>query len=100
MGPHLSKESVQMISPTIAGAILVALVGWFATIRVIGASKLSSRKKHWLLIPSWIPWLALALGAPILTGHLAVPAAINLGGAMTMGMAVSVVFSQRRPPKR
>jgi hypothetical protein len=89
-----------MISPTLAGAILVALVGWFATIRVISASKLSSRKKQWLLIPSWIPWMVFALGAPILAGSLSLSNAINLGGAMTMGMVVSVVFSHRRPPKR
>jgi hypothetical protein len=91
---------MQMISPTVAVAILVALVGWFATIRVISASKFSSRLKQWLLIPSWIPWMAFALGAPILAGSLTVPNAINLGGAMTMGMVVSVVVSQRRPPKR
>jgi hypothetical protein len=88
-----------MISPTVAGAILIALVGWFATIRVISASKLSSGKKHWLIIPSWIPWMIFALGAPILAGSLSVPNAINLGGAMTMGMAVSIVFSQRRPKR-
>ena len=89
-----------MISPTVAVAILVALIGWFATIRAISTSKLSRERKQWLLIPSWIPWLVVALGAPILAGVLSVANAINLGGAITMGMAVSVVFSQRRPPKR
>jgi hypothetical protein len=88
-----------MISPTVAGAIFVALVGWFATIRVISASKLSSSKKQWLIIPSWIPWMLFALGAPILAGTLSIPNAVNLGGAMTMGMAVSIVFSQRRPKR-
>jgi hypothetical protein len=88
-----------MISPTIAGAVLVALIGWFATIRAISTSKLSSEHKQWLLIPSWIPWMVVALGAPILTGALSVANAINLGGGMTMGMAVSVVFSLRRPKR-
>jgi hypothetical protein len=88
-----------MLSPTIAVAILIALVGWFATIRAISASKLSNGRKQWLLIPSWIPWLVVALGAPILAGALSVANAINLGGALTMGMAVSIVFSQRRPKR-
>jgi hypothetical protein len=86
-----------MLSPMVAGTIFVALVGWFATIRAISASKLSTDRKQWLLIPSWIPWLIFALGAPILAGALSVANAINLGGALTMGMAVSVVFSHRRP---
>ena len=86
-----------MLSPMVAGAIFIALVGWFATIRAISASKLSSDRKQWLLIPSWIPWLVIALGAPILTGALSLANAINLGGALTMGMAVSIVFSYRRP---
>jgi hypothetical protein len=88
-----------MISPTVVVAILIALIGWFATLRVISASKLSSSKKHWLMLPSWIPWMAFALGAPILAGSMSLPNAINLGGAMTMGMALSIVFS-RRGPKR
>jgi hypothetical protein len=88
-----------MISPTVAGAVLLALIGWFATIRAISTSKLSSEHKHWLLIPSWIPWLVVALGAPVLTGALSGANAINLGGAMTIGMTVSIVFSQRRPKR-
>jgi hypothetical protein len=87
-----------MISPSVAVVILVALIGWFATIRVISGSKLSSGTKQWLLIPSWIPWMIVALGAPIIAGTLSLHNAINLGGAMTMGMVVSIVFAQR--PKR
>jgi hypothetical protein len=55
-----------MISPSIAGAIFIALVGWFATIRLISASRLSYTKKQWLIVPTWIPWLLFALGAPII----------------------------------
>jgi hypothetical protein len=89
-----------MISPSIAGAILVALVGWFATIRVISGSRLSSGTKQLLLIPSWVPWMLIALGAPILAGSMSLGQAINLGGAMTMGMVVSIVFARRQRPKR
>jgi hypothetical protein len=89
-----------MISPSIAGVILIALVGWFATIRVIGRSRLSNSTKQLLLIPSWIPWMLIALGAPILAGNLSLANAINLGGAMTMGMVVSVVFARNQGTKR
>jgi hypothetical protein len=44
--------------------------------------------------------MLIALGAPILAGSLSLGQAINLGGAMTMGMAVSIVFSRRQRPKR
>jgi hypothetical protein len=86
-----------MISPAIGGAILVALVGWFATIRVIGAWRLSGSKKRLLVMLSWVPWMGLALGAPILSGLITLPSAINLGGAMTVGMMVSLVFANRGP---
>jgi hypothetical protein len=89
-----------MISPSVAGVILVALIGWFATIRAISGSKLKSSLKYWLLIPSWIPWMVVALGAPILAGSLSLDNAINLGGAMTMGMAISIVVARRRRTKR
>ena len=89
-----------MISPAVGGAIFIALIGWFATIRVISASRLSSGKKRLLMIPSWLPWLALALGAPILSGLISLPNAVNLGGAMTVGMMVSVLISRRQPPRR
>jgi len=88
-----------MISPTVAIAILIALIGWLAIVRAISASQLSRGKKQWLLLPSWIPWLVFALGAPILAGSLSIPTALNLGGAMTMGMAVSIAFSRRRPKR-
>jgi hypothetical protein len=89
-----------MIPSAVVGAILVALIGWFATVRVIGTSRLGSRTKRLLMIPSWIPWMALALGAPILSGIMTLPHAINLGGAMTVGMMVSIVLAQRQPPRR
>ena len=89
-----------MITPAIFVAILVAVVGWFATIRAISTSRLSSAKKRWLLIPSWIPWMALALGAPILSGFLALPEAINIGGGMTVGLVVAVVVAGRQTPRR
>ncbi len=89
-----------MISTTVTGALIVALVGWFATILVISRSSLSRGQKRFWMIPSWIPWLALALGAPILSGMLPLPQAINIGGGMTAGMVVSLVIARRQPPQR
>jgi hypothetical protein len=66
---------------------------------VISATRLSYTKKQWLIVPSWIPWLLFALGAPIIAGTLSIPTAINLGGAITMGMVTSIVVSQRRPKR-
>src|SRR6185503_16326601 len=82
------QRSTQMISPAVTGAVIIALMGWFATIFAISRSRLSSKRKLLLLVPSWIPWMALALGAPILSGLIPWHEAINIGGAMTVGMVV------------
>ena len=89
-----------MIPTAVSVAIIVALVGWFATIFAISRSSMSSGRKRILLIPSWIPWLALALGAPILSGMIPLADAVNIGGALTTGMVVSLVVSRRQPPRR
>jgi len=89
------------MAPTaVSGAIIIALIGWFATILTISRSSMSSKRKRLLLIPSWIPWLALALGAPILSGLLPLNEAVNIGGALTTGMLVSLVISGRQQPRR
>ncbi|KPV50334.1 hypothetical protein SE17_27545 [Kouleothrix aurantiaca] len=85
------------MSTVVSGAIIIALFGWFATIIAISRSKLSSQRKRMLLVPSWIPWLVLALGAPILSGLISWQDALNLGGAITTGMLVSVVISRSGP---
>jgi hypothetical protein len=89
-----------MIPTAVSGAIVIALVGWFATVFAISRSSLSRKRKRILLMPSWIPWLALALGAPILSGIIPISEAVNIGGALTMGMVVSLVVSRHRSPDR
>ena len=89
-----------MISPAVGAAVLIALIGWVATIRAISTSRWSGRVKQWLMVPSWVPWMALALGAPILSGAIPLQEALNMGGAMTIGMAVSIVLSGRQSPPR
>lgn len=89
-----------MPSPAVVFVIVIAVVGWFATIRAISTSKLSTSKKRLLLIPSWIPWMALALGAPIFTGSLPLTEALNIGGAMTAGLMVSVVVAGRQSTRQ
>lgn len=89
-----------MISSQVAGAIVIALIGWFATIRLISTARWSTSTKQLLLVASWVPWLVAALGAPILAGYINLSQAINIGGAITMGMAVSVVVSWRQRSNR
>jgi hypothetical protein len=89
-----------MVPTAVSGAIIIAIVGWFATIFAISRSSLSGKWKRILLIPSWIPWLGLALGAPILSGMIPLNDAINIGGAMTTGMLVSIVVGRRQSPRR
>jgi hypothetical protein len=89
-----------MVPVAVSGAIIIALVGWFATIFAVSRSSMSSQRKRMLLIPSWIPWLALALGAPILSGLIPLNEAVNIGGALTTGMVVSLVIWGRQQPRR
>jgi hypothetical protein len=89
-----------MIPTAVSVAIIIAIIGWFATIFAISRSSMSSKWKRILLIPSWIPWLGLALGAPILSGLIPLNDAVNIGGAMTTGMLVSIVVARRQPPRR
>ncbi len=88
-----------MFTPAVLVVIAVAIIGWFATIRAISSSKLSDKTKRWMLIPSWVPWMAVALGAPIFSGVLPLIDAMNIGGAMTAGMAVAVVIVGRQGPR-
>jgi hypothetical protein len=88
-----------MFSPSIVGAFLVALVGWYATIHLLKQSKLSQRTKKWLTIPMWVPWLCLALLTPVATGELPFANALTFGVAMVMGMFGSVLFANRAQTK-
>ncbi|MEN9934180.1 MAG: hypothetical protein RLZZ387_759 [Chloroflexota bacterium] len=85
-----------MLSDAVIIAMFFALVGWFATLAVIGGSRLNTVWKQLLLVPSWIPWVALALGAPVVRGNLDLTGALGIAGAMTVGMTVSILASQRR----
>ena len=89
-----------MIPTAVSGAIIIAIVGWLATIFAISRSSLSRTWKRNLLVPSWIPWLALALGAPILSGLIPLNDAMSIGGAMTAGMLVSIVVGRRQSSRR
>ncbi len=82
-----------MLSSTVLVTLLIAAIGWLATIRVISISRIQRIKKRTLLIPSWVLWLVVALGAPILSGVLPLPEALNIGGALTAGVVVSTVLS-------
>lgn len=82
-----------MPSPLLAGAIGIAVIGWFATITAIQNTSLGSFWKRLLILPAWLPWLTLALGATIVNGVMPLSGALNIGGAMTVGMLVSIVIN-------
>lgn len=82
-----------MFTSTILVTLIVAAIGWLATIRVISTSRIHAIKKRILLLPAWVAWLVVALGAPTLSGVLPVTEALNIGGALTAGIAVSMLFA-------
>lgn len=85
-----------MSTITLFATLLVASVGWIATIRLISTSRIDAIKKRILLLPAWGIWLAIALGAPILRGGLPLVDALNIGGALTAGIAVSMLLAAWR----
>lgn len=89
-----------MFTPSVLFVVVIAVIGFLATIRVISQSKLPERAKRWLLVPSWVPWLGLALGAPLFTGALNLPEALNIGGGLTAGLMIAVVVAGRSGPRR
>jgi hypothetical protein len=89
-----------MITTAVSGALIIAIVGWLATIFAISRSSLNRTWKRNLLVPSWIPWLALALGAPILSGLIPLNDAMSIGGAMTTGMLISLVVGRRKSSRQ
>ena len=89
-----------MVSTVVSAAMMIAIVGWLATIFAISRSSLSRTWKRNLLVPSWIPWMALALGAPILNGLIPLNDAVSMGGAMTAGMLISVVIGRGKSSRQ
>ncbi len=85
---------------TLMAALLLALFGWLATVHWIKDRRTMSEKtKQLLIIPSWFPWMALALGSVVAQGML--PAQEALQGAMSFSVGMLVfVFSTRRRTSR
>lgn len=82
-----------MISSTILIGLVIAAIGWLATIRLISTSQLSRTKKRTLLIPSWFAWLGAALVTPFFIGMIPLSEMLNIGGAVTMGVIISALLS-------
>jgi hypothetical protein len=82
-----------MPSLDILAAIGLAAIGWIATVIVIRRSKLQERMQRFLMVPSWVPWIALALGAPAMHGVLPISNALSIGGAVTVGLLVPTLLS-------
>jgi hypothetical protein len=89
-----------MPTDAILTAIAIGVAGWIGTLIVIARSKLGGRAKVLLLIPSWVPWAALALGGPVLAGSIDLAGALNIAGAITLGMTVSLIAGGRGPRRK
>jgi len=85
-----------MPAPFVIGVIGIAIIGWFATLIAIKNSRLSRAQKQLLMVPSWLPWIGGALGAPIASGALPLNNAISIGGALTMGLLISILMTWLR----
>lgn len=85
---------------TLAGSMLVALVGWVATIYWLkGFKRLSARSRNILLLSSWFPWMVMALAAVVVPGKL--PLADALQGTTAFGVGMIAFFiSTRRKTSR
>jgi hypothetical protein len=88
-----------MPTDAVITAIAIGVAGWLGTLIVIARSHMHARRKLLLLIPSWVPWAALALGGPVFAGSIDMASALNIGGAMTLGMTVSLLIGRRNGPR-
>lgn len=75
----------------------VAVTGWIATVIVISRSSLERRSRRWVIMLAWVPWIALALGAPTLRGALTPDSALSVGAAITAGLLVPLILSSGTP---
>jgi len=73
-----------MSASAVIGAIGIAVIGWLATLAALRRGRWSRAVQRLFVIPAWVPCLALALGAPILQGRLAIVDALSAGSAVTM----------------
>ncbi len=85
-----------MVLTPVLIVIFTAIIGWLATIISIKNARINERSKQALLIISWMPWICIALGAPVISGYMALGDAINIAGAMTIGIGVSILMARRR----
>lgn len=88
-----------MTSFQLVSAVVIAAVGWIATVVIIKRSRLSHRNQKVLMLSTWLPWIALALGAPALNGVLSLSGALGIGGALTAGIMVPTLLGMIMPPR-
>jgi hypothetical protein len=97
MATALVMKGTPMPSLDIVISVAIAAFGWIATIVAIRRSKLTERNQRMLMLPSWLPWIAFALGGPALTGALPSTDALSIGGAVTVGLMLPAFLSWISP---
>ena len=51
--------------------LVVAVIGWLATVHWIRThERISARLKRLLVLPAWFPWMGAALGVPVMRGDM------------------------------
>ncbi len=51
--------------------LVVAVIGWLATVHWIRThERFSERIKRLLVLPAWFPWMGAALGVPVMRGDM------------------------------
>ena len=81
-------------------AICIALVGWLATAHLIKTrTNLKEKLKRFLIVPTWFPWMGLALGGPVYQGSIPSDEALSAGLSFTVGMFICLFMLNRQRRK-
>ena len=82
---------------TLVSCLLVAFFGWLATVHAIRTNtRLSDKLKRRLIVPSWFPWMVVALGAVVAQGRMSLDEAFQGGMSFSVGMLFFLISSQRQ----
>lgn len=79
------------------GAMLIALIGWLASVHWMrGTTRFSERTRRRLVVPLWIPWMALALASVVIPGRISLGEALQGTTGFSVGLLVFMVSVRGR----
>ena len=93
LGECMSQSALEIL----AASMIVALVGWLATIYWLkGIKRLTDRSRGILIVATWFPWMVLALATVVMPGKLPLADALQGTTAFSVGMVVFLISSRRK----